>query len=218
MTKEKKKVISYASRAFSSVEKNWTATEKEAYAVVWVLQYFHPYVYGVKVTVYSDHKALQWLLGIKHPNGKLACWILKLEQYDYTIFHTPDTQMQHVDALSRAPIRGNTISNWSTEEFKELQNLDEDICTVKGWLSEGKKPDSKPQESSDVLKSLYNVYDSLLLKDDLSCRKWQDDTGVERLQVVVPPFLTSKILKEVHEGIGHLGVHKTFDMLQKRFY
>ena len=49
-------------------------------------------------------------------------------------------------------------------------------------------------------------------------KKWQGDTGVERLQLVVPSFLTSKILKEVHEGISHLGVHKTFDMLQKRFY
>ena len=212
------KVISYASRAFSSVEKNWSATEKEAYAVVWALQYFHPYVYGVKITVYTDHKALQWLRGIKHPNGKLARWILKLEQYDYTIVHRPGTQMQHVDALSRAPVRGITISNWSTEEFKELQNLDDDISTVKDWLRGGKKPESKPQESSDTLKSLYNVYDSLLLKDDVLYKKWQDDTGVERLQLVVPSFLTSKILKEVHEGISHLGVHKTFDMLQKRFY
>ena len=39
------KVISFASKAFSGAEKNWTTTEKEAYAVVWALQYFHPYVY-----------------------------------------------------------------------------------------------------------------------------------------------------------------------------
>ena len=42
------KVISFASKAFSGAEKNWTTTEKEAYAVVWALQYFHPYVYGRK--------------------------------------------------------------------------------------------------------------------------------------------------------------------------
>ena len=39
----------------------------------------------------------------------------------------------------------------------------------------------------------------------------------ERLQLVVPLFLTSKILKEVHEGVGHLSVHKTVDMLQNQF-
>ena len=80
-------VISYASKAFSGSEKHWTTTEKEAYAIVWALQYFHPYVYGRKVTIYTDHKALKWLRDIKQPNGKLARWILKLEEYDYTIEH-----------------------------------------------------------------------------------------------------------------------------------
>ena len=71
------RVISFASKAFSGAEKNWTTTEKEAFAVVWALQHFHPYVYGRKVRVITDHKALTWLKGIKHPNGKLARWIIK---------------------------------------------------------------------------------------------------------------------------------------------
>ena len=66
------RVISFASKAFSGSEKNWTTTEKEAFAVVWALQYFHPYVYGRHVTVFTDHRALQWLKAMKHPNGKLA--------------------------------------------------------------------------------------------------------------------------------------------------
>ena len=36
---EEERVISYASKAFSGAEKNWTTTEKEAYAVDWALQY-----------------------------------------------------------------------------------------------------------------------------------------------------------------------------------
>ena len=34
---EEQRVISYASKAFSGAEKDWTTTEKEAYAVVWAL-------------------------------------------------------------------------------------------------------------------------------------------------------------------------------------
>ena len=51
---EEEKVVSFASKAFSGPEKNWTTTEKEAFAVVWALQYFHPYVYEEKLpyTVY----------------------------------------------------------------------------------------------------------------------------------------------------------------------
>ena len=118
---DEEKVVSFASKAFSGAEKNWTTTEKEAFAIVWALQYFHPYVYGRKVTIYTDHKALKWLRDIKHPNGKLACWILKLEEYDYTIEHLPNTSMQHADALSRAPVNTILVSMSTWQEFDLLQ-------------------------------------------------------------------------------------------------
>ena len=117
------KVISFVSKAFSGAEKNWTTTEEEAYAVVWALQYFHPYVYGRKVTIYTDHKALKWLQDIKQPNGKLARWILKLEEYDYTIEHLPGIMVQHADALSRAPVNIILVSTLPWREIEELQGL-----------------------------------------------------------------------------------------------
>ncbi|CAB4038014.1 Retrovirus-related Pol poly from transposon [Paramuricea clavata] len=124
---EEEKVVSFTSKAFSGAEKNWTTTEKEAFAVVWALQYFHPYVYGRKVTIYTDHKALKWLRDIKQPNGKLARWILKLEEYDYTIEHLPNTKMQHADALSRAPVNTTLVSMSTWQEFEDMQTFDEDI-------------------------------------------------------------------------------------------
>ena len=42
-------VVSFASKAVSGAKTKWTTTEKEAFAVVWALQHFHPYVYGRKV-------------------------------------------------------------------------------------------------------------------------------------------------------------------------
>ena len=68
--------------------------------------------YNIFICTY--HLALQWLRGVRHPNGKLARWILKLEQYDYEIVHGPGNQMQHVDALSRASVREIKFSGWST--------------------------------------------------------------------------------------------------------
>ena len=96
--KEMQMVKSYASKGFSSSEKNWVVTEKEAFTVVWALQYFHAYVYGVKSVVYSDHKALTWLRNMTHPSGKLARWILKVELYDYEIIHRLGSLMAHIDA------------------------------------------------------------------------------------------------------------------------
>lgn len=58
------------------------------------------YIYGQQLTVYSDHGALQWLRNIKAPNGKLARWLLRREEFDYDIIQKPGHLMQHVDALS----------------------------------------------------------------------------------------------------------------------
>ena len=212
------RVISYASKAFSGSEKNWTTTEKEAYAVVWALQYFHPYVYGRKVVIYTDHKALKWLKNVKHPNGKLARWILKLEEYDYTIEHKPGNMMQHADALSRAPVNNIRISTLSWTELEETQNLDDDILLVRRWVLNGLRPDAKPKDTSPMLKAMYNVFESLVVEKNVLCRKWIDEDGKETLQIVVPKLASPAILKDAHQQVGHLGIAKTFEMIQRGFY
>ena len=125
--------------------------------------------------------------------------------------------MQHADALSRAPVRGIKISNWSSHEFSTSQTLDAAILQAKDWLSTNRKPENQPTENSPYLRGLYRVFDSLCIDRDLLCRKWIDATGIERLQIVVPRFLAKRVLKEIHESIGHFGVHKTFDMVQRHF-
>ena len=41
------KVLGYASRALSDVESRYSQTEREMLAVVWGVEHFHLYVYGV---------------------------------------------------------------------------------------------------------------------------------------------------------------------------
>ena len=212
------KVISYASKGFSSSEKNWAVTEKEAFTVVWALQYFHAYIYGVKIIAYSDHQALIWLRKMKHPSGKLARWILKLEQYDYEIIHRPSSLMTHVDALSRAPVNSIQILSWPSSETQELQDLDDDLVAVKKWVTAEKPPQTCPENSSPVLKALYKLFPSLVLENGVLYRKWINNADTDRLQVVIPKYFVPKVLSQVHKQICHLGIHKTFDIVQNRFY
>ena len=79
----------------------------------------HSYVYGRKVVIYTDHKALKWLKYVKHPNGKLARWTLKLEEYGYITENKPGDIWQHADALSRAPVNSVRITILSWTEFEE---------------------------------------------------------------------------------------------------
>ena len=50
-----KRIISYASKSLSDVEKRYSQTEKEALAIVWSCERFHVYLYGSEFELYTDH-------------------------------------------------------------------------------------------------------------------------------------------------------------------
>ena len=77
--------VAYVSRSLHHAELNYTISEKEALAAVYALTTFRPLIWGQKVTVVTDHHALCWLKKIKDPNGRLARWALKLEEFQYQI-------------------------------------------------------------------------------------------------------------------------------------
>jgi hypothetical protein len=86
-------------------EKNWSVTELECGAVVWVVTKFRVLLLGRRFVLHTDHIALQWMLGcVKEPpvRSKLVRWILILAEYDMDIKHKPGKEMEPADALSRA--------------------------------------------------------------------------------------------------------------------
>ncbi|KAJ8023583.1 hypothetical protein HOLleu_36062 [Holothuria leucospilota] len=58
---------------------------------------------GSQITVFTDHKALVWMLRNKALKGKLVRWALRLQEFDYTVHYRPGIQNMIPDALSRAP-------------------------------------------------------------------------------------------------------------------
>ena len=96
-------VIAYAGRDLNAAEKNYSATEREALAVIAAIKKFQPYLHGRKFTIYTDHNALRWLMRITEPTGRLARWLLLIQQYDFDIVHRSGTSNGNADALSRRP-------------------------------------------------------------------------------------------------------------------
>ena len=114
------RVIAYYSRALSQAERNYCATRKELLAVVQAVKHFHPYLYGKKFKIRSDHASLQWLLNFRHPEGQLARWIEVLQMYDFTIEHRPGKKHANADALSRRPCQ--QLCNYCIQQDeKELE-------------------------------------------------------------------------------------------------
>ncbi|CAF3338717.1 unnamed protein product, partial [Rotaria sp. Silwood2] len=102
---KKKFVIAYASRTLSPTERNYSATEREALAIVWATQHFRPYLEGTKVLIRSDCKALQWLKNAKDVSGRWARWAMKLSALQIeSIQYRPGAANANADSLSRNPV------------------------------------------------------------------------------------------------------------------
>ena len=99
----KELVIAYYSQLLSPPERQYCTTRKELLAVVKAIKHFHPYLYGRTFTLRTDHAALQWLLSFKFPEGQIARWIERLQQYDFRIKHRPGVLHGNADTLSRRP-------------------------------------------------------------------------------------------------------------------
>ena len=59
------RVICYASRSLTDVEKRYSQTEKEALGIVWACERLHMYLYGTDFEILTDHKPLQFIYSKK---------------------------------------------------------------------------------------------------------------------------------------------------------
>ena len=96
--------IGYYSRKLNDAETRYTPTELECLAVVDAIKYFQIYLEGNQFKVVTDHSALQWLFNFQNTKRRLFHWSEHLSLFTFDVIHRPGKQMQHVDALSRAPV------------------------------------------------------------------------------------------------------------------
>jgi len=69
-------VIHHASKVFNDTQSNYTTTEKELLAIVYALENFRAYLIGSKVTVYTNHAGIRYLLTKLESKPRLIHWML----------------------------------------------------------------------------------------------------------------------------------------------
>ncbi|MEM7282731.1 MAG: RNase H-like domain-containing protein [Pseudomonadota bacterium] len=97
------RVVMYASRSTNGLEKNYLPYELEALAMVWAIELFRHYLYGRKFIVRTDHRALKWLMKREH-GTRVTRWVMRLQEYDFEVFHRAGTASSNADGLSRNPL------------------------------------------------------------------------------------------------------------------
>ena len=170
--------------------------------------------------------------------GQLARWLERLEEFQFEIIHRKGKVHSNADALSRIPsdqhdivrdefpvsliLPAVVVGERSPEDIKNCQVNDELIGPIYQAKIEGVKPSEQSIKGQDPkFRRLVQLWDQLVVKDELLWRLFENNDGTEYIyQLVIPSALKSEVLRDIHEGIlgGHLGIDKCLGRLKERFY
>jgi hypothetical protein len=114
-------VIYYASKTLNDAQLNYSTTEKELLAVIFVLDKFRSYLLGSKIIIYSDHAALKYLFSKKDAKSCLIRWILLLQEFDIEIWDKKGTENVVADHLSRLTMDFTEDATPISETFPDEQ-------------------------------------------------------------------------------------------------
>lgn len=92
------------SRCTSDAEAKYHSSRLELMAIAWALERLRPMLIGIKFFVLTDCESLVHMNAKKTKNAQISRWISQISEYDLDILHRKGERMQHVDALSRAPV------------------------------------------------------------------------------------------------------------------
>ena len=95
--------VAFHSRKFNAVEINYEIHDKELLVIVDSFQEWRDLLESTthQVTVYTDHKNLQYFMSTRVLNRRQARWNMALSKFDFGIIHRLGKQQGLSNALSR---------------------------------------------------------------------------------------------------------------------
>ena len=206
------RVIMYASRSLTNVERRYSQTEREALAIVWACERFHTYLYGTKFLLITDHKPLEVLYSKKsNPPARIERWVLRMQEFDYTVKYKPGSENM-ADALSRLIYRDH-------QQGRRIENVAEEYVRFVAQTATPKAMTTREvEEHSHHDKELSDVRQCILVGD------WNNKETVQYFpvrgelctkgkvvlrgtRIVIPRSLRQRVLSIAHEG--HVGIVAT---------
>ena len=68
--------IAFFAKKLLPRETNYSTVEKECLTILLALKNFERYIFGVPVTIVTDHNCLKWLMKMSPHNSRLMRWAL----------------------------------------------------------------------------------------------------------------------------------------------
>jgi hypothetical protein len=218
-----KLIVSTASRVLNPTEQRYSTCEQELLAVVYALQKFRIYVFGHKITVYSDNKALSFLKKCNLTSNRVTRWTMQIQEYDLDIVHISGTANFFADILSRNPV-GITKEQLSQagkprEIFVGAINLNLDK-SLKKELKDLARHQSEDLRLVDlrqrVMEDPCSVQERYLIRNHILFVK--DNKTYPYWRPVLPKNLEYRVINYVHTLLGHQGTDKCVCHIAHSFY
>ncbi|XP_055585385.1 uncharacterized protein K02A2.6-like [Uranotaenia lowii] len=201
------RIISFASKGLTPAERVYPQTQREALAVVWAVEKFYLYLFGLEFTVFTDHRTLEYIYEGKHQNGRRACsraegFALRLQPYNFRVRYIPGAR-NISDILSRLVTQCDAAFDEGSDHF--LFALNEGLSAIT------LKEIQKETEADQVLMAVINALKTDKWEKELfRYQAFQNELGsidgivVRNDRIVLPKKLRSRALQIAHKG--HPGI------------
>lgn len=149
-----------------------------------------------------------WLHNFKNPTGRLARWICRLSEYNFTVVHRKEALNKVPEALSRMYYNLDAAANLLDFLIPDQPDFS---TTTDPWLLELKgKVLANPGK-----------YTNFSISEELVVKLQQDPlTGETVERVIVPTDFRDTLKTFFHSSIlgGHLGTPKTLSKIAAQYY
>ena len=149
------RVISYASKALSSVERRYSQIDREPLAIAWGCHLFLTYLLGSHIRVVTDHKPLlsHALSHFPSASARIENWRLKLRSFNFEVWYSRG-DLNPADYISRH-LQGNAKCDLIAESAEQYINLVMSQAThmalSRGEISEATRKDAPLQEKMRLI-------------------------------------------------------------------
>lgn len=214
---EQLRICAYASKTLSDTEKRYAQTEKEALAIVWGVERFHFFLFGIDFMILTDHRPLTYIFNAtSKPCLRIERWVLRLQSYSYKIQYVTGKN-NIADPFSRLMEQDNKeIANFDSCETV-INSIFSDINSIS--LNEIRNATKDDIEIQEVVKHLSDgrwnkeLWRYKLILTELS---FEDGILFRGSRVVIPKKLQNQTIALAHEG--HLGMVKLKKHLRERVW
>ena len=92
--------VAFSSTKLNPIQSRWSTIEKEAYAALVALKRYRNWLFGSRITLYSDHNPLSFLTESAPKSAKLMRWSLAMGEFNVEFKYLSGKKNTVADCLS----------------------------------------------------------------------------------------------------------------------